>query len=266
MFQKLRDRGNQLFASHIISKKEKTKDKNKVELFNYILEFFLNKATPMEMKDKGTFAANRLANACIQAIENTELTIDNINSIVEEIFKIYNDIPTGIHLITGVENRIESNNSTDEIHQELEEKTRKLQKNLVIDLIKDVPVGELDTEGKRVRGLLPANFDSLNDNPEDFEENEEPDLVVTIEYDENNNMILYCPKCNSNNLILETVDGVCLDCDCEFALSMNIGDATIDNIEEGYITPDKLKLLMDGNFSRIDGEKKNRGIIVEGKD
>ena len=117
MFKKLQERGYQLFCSHIASKIKEISDNSKISLFNYLLEFFGEKVTPMEMKDKGTFAANRLANACIQTVENTELGIDGIDIILEEIFAVYNDIPTGIHLITGA-TRID-NNLTDSMHQEL---------------------------------------------------------------------------------------------------------------------------------------------------
>jgi hypothetical protein len=70
-----------------------------------------------------------------------------------------------------------------------------------------------------------------------------------------------CPKCNSINLVLETIDGCCMDCDCEFHLPLNIGDSIDTSIE-----PTDPRSDISGGIIRMNGAKKNRGIIIEGNE
>lgn len=262
MHEKFVERGNQLFASKITPELDKIlTDSSKKDIFQFLIKHFADKVAPMELGD-GIYAANRLANACIEIVYNSNCSIDDTDSLLKGIMEVYSNSTVGTHKSVVTNSSVEVDNVTKELYKELQDNADKMSKNVVVDLIWDIPVDELDVEGKRVRGLLPSNFDSTVDGfEEEYESDIEPDVIAVVMVDENNELTLMCPKCNSTNLVLESITGCCMDCDCEFNLPINIEDSIERSIELKDPKSD-----ISGGITRTKGPKKNRGIIIESED
>ena len=84
-----------------------------------------------------------------------------------------------------------------------------------IDLLPSFHRENLDKEGKRARGFLPATFDSENDNEDDYEDYDAgfdiPNAVITLDAD--GQIHLSCPECAHDD-IYPIGDGVycCFSC------------------------------------------------------
>ncbi len=102
-----------------------------------------------------------------------------------------------------------------------------------VDLIKNTPKEELDTEGLRSLGLIPKDFNTLlssaskflEDNPDyGADEDERPKGIIKHAEDSEEWEIL-CPNCYSTiHVGISSSEFLCVDCDTEFTCDVSMGD------------------------------------------
>lgn len=258
---KIEDAMSEIAGSKKYSDSDKTLIKTRLEL---LLSYFADKVSIMENIEWETFAADRLSKACSTVACDLEIVRE---FIVENTLTTYEETQIGHEVIrrepTEAEKAI-----TKSLDDELKQNEIQYEQYDTIELIDDVDKKGLTSEGLRARGYLPSTFDSTVDDENELLI-EEAKLAVIVSYDENLNSVYKCPNCYSNNLILETVNGSCLDCDYEFAMkNISINDNLPEFHDDRIITrvseeetEDVYSIL---RAKRISGEKKNRGLIIPG--
>ena len=268
MNDQMYERGKQLFVSvidnYIASAPQQNAHNIDIGLLQWLRDNYKNHVTPIAFE--GTFAANRFANACIKSYEENNGQPDVYDCLclaAENNYKATEKI--GEHTVRHIseEEKRRTEETTKAIETELNIASNNLQKQLVYNLIEDTPVEELDIEGLRFRGLIPANFDATEGSIDDLEIGEcNGCLMADVMTDEYGNIVLMCPQCGSNSLILETVSGCCLDCDCEFDMPLNLSDS----LEDGAIAEYPDFTDAERAVKRVSGDKKHRGIVIVGED
>lgn len=127
----------------------------------------------------------------------------------------------------------------------------------VIHLIKDWKIrGDSSTEGKRILGLLPADFDTTQNEGDqglDVEEQKMAELVVG----DDGYMLVQCPDCKSQD-VMPMYGGLCtcLGCESEFAIDMTLGDFIGDETApKSDMEQTASTIILAGKFSQVTRSK-----------
>lgn len=197
-----------------------------------------------EVSIEVVFAGKRLGEAalkCVTEINETNMPWEDFNKLVFEKYAQLKKVPQ-------LNRSAEVDPAYQKLQDELAEEIRKNKPiNLVevsedashtpliedVDLLRDIPVSELDTEGLRQRGLLPVDFNSLvgnankfmQDNPDyGMEESKPQGLIVHEENTEE--WKVCCPQCKTDKVAMGASfnEFVCLLCDLEFECTLGLGD------------------------------------------
>jgi hypothetical protein len=269
------ERGRNLFEAKMDKEIQSELNDCIKDRLKWLKDEFKNKVVVAEIKDCDYLAAARIFNACIKTARDLDMqTKEDIkNSAIINYFLI----PIG-HETSRIKTD-EQNKVTQELSQEIDENNPEANMNYcnasdkegrqfeceIIDLIDGATISELTIEGKRARGLLPADFDETVDDESKYNMELNSKSCAAVETNEYGEVVcIYCPNedCNSVNLVMEMSKGVCLDCNMEFDVPLSLGDNLNDLDEmadEGI--DNTIVLANSGKFNRLTGQKKDRGII-----
>jgi len=208
------------------------------------LEFLLNIFNENFFLSKKDISPAQISFCSIEAAKNLDISKEDLFEKIQQSYFNFDNI---------------TENKNDQIEQSIKQEFDNMLENTsdvhIIDLIADIPQEELSFEGKRARGYLPRDFDSEKDSEKDyFIPEKEENLPVAIKsFDNDGNILILCPKCGSNALFVETTEGMCLDCNCDFIVKIDSCDILPNENE----TIEESKIL-DSNGNKIIRRKNNK--------
>ena len=237
------ERGRELFERKLL--RAQLVNAQHVELLTMLRKSFRDQVGVMGIN--GAFAASRLADACIEAVQSDETESDLV--VAMALQKYLEKSPERMQTkrsenpgeLKKVREASEEEVMADPNYQDkllLHEEFASMQpyKDPVdgvaanncdfVDVMDDIPKEYLTVEGKRSRGFIAANFDTTQDEaPEETDDNrmrikvpahgryELGEMVMAKQY------VLQCPRCFSRRMHVDGENWMdCMDCEARFII------------------------------------------------